>query len=78
MKSLADIFSWIIGAIAFTIAMWQLAVFVTFRDPHGIPDMMAGINHLLWAIVAAVGACACVVLSFIRHPRVQEEIHITR
>jgi hypothetical protein len=77
VKSLADILSWIIGAIAFAFAIWQLTVFVTFQDAQGIPDMMAGINHLLWAIVAAVIACACVVISFVRHPHVEEEIHIT-
>ncbi|HMF57085.1 MAG TPA: hypothetical protein VK619_12145 [Pyrinomonadaceae bacterium] len=78
MKSLGDFLSWIIGGIAFAVAMWQLVMFVTFRDANGIPDMMAGGYHLLWAIVAAVIACACVVVSFVRHPHVEEEIHITK
>ena len=78
MKRLTDILDIIIGVIACVVAIWQLILFVTFKDAAGRSDMMAGINHLWLAIIAAIVAVACVVVYFMRHPRVQEEIHVTK
>jgi hypothetical protein len=78
MKNLTDILVWLIAALAIVLAIWQVAKFVTARDPNGIPDMMHGVQHLWWAIGAAVVAVACIVIVFVRHPRVEEEIHVTK
>lgn len=78
MKSLSDILAWVVGGAAGLFAIWKMVLFVTARDPKGIPDMAAGIHHLWWAIAGAIVAIACVVFLFVRHPRVQEEIHVTK
>jgi uncharacterized membrane protein len=78
MKSLADIIAWIVAGLATILAIWQVAKFVTAKDASGIPDMMAGVQHLWWAIGAGIVAIACIVIVFVRHPRVEEEIHVTR
>jgi lysozyme family protein len=54
-------------------------LFVTAKDPKtGLTDMTFGMSHLYLAIAAAVLACACIVYYFVRHPRVEEEIHVTK
>lgn len=78
MKSLTDILCWVVAAAAIVVGLWQLTVFLTYRDAKGLPDMMSGVNHLLFAIGALIVAIAAVVYFFVRHPRVQEEIHITK
>ena len=78
MKSLTDILLGVAGAAALVIALWQLVAFVTYRGADGHLDMGAGIHHLWWAILAAVITIACVVAYFVRHPRVEEEIHISQ
>ncbi len=78
MKSLADIVAWLVAALATILAVVQVAKFVTARDARGIPDMMAGVHHLWWAIAAGIVAIACIVIVFVRHPRVEEEIHVTK
>ncbi len=78
MKSLTDILLGVAGLAALVIALWQLVAFVTFRGTDGHLDMGAGIHHLWWAILAAVIVIGCVVAYFVRHPRVEEEIHISR
>jgi hypothetical protein len=79
MKSLADILAWVIGGVATIFAIWKLVLFLNARDPvHNVPDMMYGLHHLWWAIGAAIVAIACVVIIFVRHPRVEEEIHVTK
>jgi len=79
MKSVIEMPIWVIGLIGITAAAWQLMAFLGAKDPQtGIPDMMAGLNHLWWAIGAVIIATLCVVIYFVRHPRVEEEIHISR
>ncbi len=78
MNRLIDILTLVIGLVAFAVAAWQLVVFVTFKDARGLPDMTGGINHLWFAIVAAVIAVGSVVILYVRHPRQEEEIHITK
>ena len=77
MKSLKDIVCGIIALAASVIAVWQLTVFVGFRDATG-PNMSAGINHLYVSILCVVIAIACVVYYLVKHPRMEEEVHITR
>lgn len=78
MKSLADVLAWVVGGVAGIFAIYKMTLFVTARDAAGIPDMAAGLHHLWWAIAAAIVTIACVVIIFVRHPRVEEEIHITK
>ena len=78
MKSLADFILWVAAAVGTILAISQVAQFVTAKDASGIPDMMAGVHHLWWAIAAAIVAIASVVIVFVRHPRIEEEIHVTR
>ena len=79
MKSLTELPIFVIGLLAIAVAIWKSIAFLGARDPAtGVPDMMAGLNNLWWAIAGIVVAIACVVMYFVRHPRVQEEIHISR
>lgn len=77
MKSVVDILAGIVGVAAFVIAIWQLLVFLGYKDANGMPNMMGGVNHLWVAILAAIVACACAVMVFIRNRKEVEEIHIT-
>jgi len=79
MKSVIELPVFIIGLLGIVVALWQSLAFLGARDPRtGIPDMMFGVNHLWWAVAGVVVAILCVVIYFVRHPRVQEEIHISR
>lgn len=77
MKSLTDVLYGLVGVVAFMVAIWQLILFVTYKNAQGFSDMSAGLNHLWIAVAAAVAAVVCIVLWFLRHPHVEEEIHIT-
>ncbi len=78
MKSLADVFAWVVGGLATVFAVWQLFLFLSAKDPNNVPDIMYGVTHLWWAIAGAIVAIAAVVFLFVRHPRIQEEIHVTK
>ena len=78
MFKLIDLSSVAVGLLAALVAIWQFLIFITFKDARGLPDMMAGVNHLWLAIGAAVVACACAILFYTRHNGPTEEIHITR
>ena len=79
MKRIADLPIWIIGSFGLIVAVWQAMEFLKAKDPQsGIPDLMAGTTHLLWAVLAAIITVVCIVAYFVRHPRVEEEIHISR
>jgi ABC-type dipeptide/oligopeptide/nickel transport system permease component len=79
MKRMTDLPIWFIGLLGFVVAVWQSMAFLGSKDPHsGVPDFMAGLNHLWWAVGAAIVSIVCVVAYFVRHPRVEEEIHISR
>lgn len=77
MKSLTDILCGLVGLAALVIAVWQMMTFVGYRDATG-PNMWAGVNHLYISILCFAIAVACVVYYFVRHPRVEEEIHVTK
>jgi hypothetical protein len=78
MKNMVDILCWVVGVGAIGAAFWQFMLFVSAKDPAGHTDMSYGMTHLWYAIAAAVLACACIVYYFVRHPRVEEEIHVTK
>ncbi|HEY0004506.1 MAG TPA: hypothetical protein VGB17_06815 [Pyrinomonadaceae bacterium] len=79
MKSMTDILTGIVGLIAIAVAVWQALLFLGAKDPRtGVPDMMYGLNHLWWAILAAVVAVGSIVIYYVRHPRTEEEIHVTK
>ena len=78
MKSMTDIVFGIVGLAAVGIAVWLFILFVTAVDPNTkLPDMSYGLKYLWGAIAAFIVACAAVVAYFVRHPRVEEQIHIT-
>ncbi len=79
MKSLNELPIFVLGLLGILVALWQSVAFLGARDPGtGIPDLMAGVNHLWWAIAGVAVAILSVVIYFVRHPRIQEEIHISR
>ena len=79
MKTVNELPIFVLGLLGIVVALWQSIAFLGARDPRtGIPDLMAGVNHLWFAIAGVVVAILCVVIYFVRHPRVQEEIHISR
>jgi uncharacterized membrane protein len=79
MKSLTELPIFVIGLLGIAVAIWKSIAFLGARDPAtGVPDMMAGLNHLWWVIAGVVVTIVCIVIYFVRHPRVQEEIHISR
>lgn len=78
MKSMTDIVFGIVGLAALAIAVWLFILFLTAVDPSTrLPDMSYGLKYLWGAIAAFIVACAAVVAYFVRHPRVEEQIHIT-
>jgi hypothetical protein len=78
MKSMTDVVVGIVGLAAVAVAVWLFIMFLTAVDPGTrLPDMSYGVKYLWGAIAAFVVACATVVAYFVRHPRVEEQIHIT-
>ncbi|MBD0370992.1 MAG: hypothetical protein ICV60_09170 [Pyrinomonadaceae bacterium] len=78
MKSMTDKVVGILGLAAVAIAVWLFILFLTAVDPGTrLPDMSYGLKYLWGAILAFAVACATVVAYFVRHPRVEEQIHIT-
>ena len=79
MKSVTELPIFVIGLLGIALAIWKSIAFLGARDPAtGVPDLMAGVNNLWWAIAGLVVTIVCVVMYFVRHPRIQEEIHISR
>ena len=79
MRRMIDLPIWFIGLLGLIVAAWQSMAFLGAKDPHsGVPDIMAGLNHLWWAAGGAIITIVCVVTHFVRHPRIEEEIHISR
>ena len=68
-----DIVIGVVGLAALLIAGWQALTFIA-HSGQGFGNMIS----LLVAIVAFVVAVGCVVAYFTRHPRVEEEIHVTK
>jgi hypothetical protein len=78
MKSMTDYVFGIVGLAAIAVAVWLFIMFVTAVDPGTrLPDMSYGLKYLWGAVVAFIVACAAVVAYFVRHPRIEEQIHIT-
>ncbi len=79
MKGL-DILCWVVGGLATIGAIWQTFLFLSGKTVtstgQAVPDF--NLTHLWWAIGLAVVAVACIVTLFIRHPKVEEEIHVTK
>jgi TRAP-type C4-dicarboxylate transport system permease small subunit len=71
MNRTLDILYWVVGLIAAGGAIWYFIKFL--QDTHAEGDRTS-----LWiAIGAAVVACVCALLFFLRHMNQEEEIHIT-
>jgi hypothetical protein len=71
MNRTLDIVYWVVGLIAGVGAIYY---FVKFLNSPGVE----GNKSYLWmAIGAAVVACVCALLYFLRHVNKEEEIHIT-
>jgi hypothetical protein len=78
MKSMTDMLFVVVGLAAVGFAVWMFILFVTAIDPSTrLPDMSYGVKYLWGAIAAFIVACAMIVAYFVRHPRIEEQIHIT-
>lgn len=73
-----DIITGLVGLAALVIAGWQLMVFMGARDAAGNSDMTLGMTNLYASLLCFAIAVASVVFYFVRHPRVEEEIHVTK
>jgi hypothetical protein len=78
MKSLKDVLALVIGIAAALFAIYEFVVFITYKNPQGVPDPHAAINHLWMAIGGAVVAFICGLLYFVGHVNKEDEIHITQ
>ena len=71
MNRTMDILYWVVGIIASVGAVYYFVKFLNAPPPEG--DRAA-----LWiAIGAALVACICALLYFVRHVNKEEEFHIT-
>lgn len=71
MNRTLDIVYWVVGIIA---SIGAIYYFVKFLNSPGTE----GNKSFLWiAIAAAVVACVCALMYFLRHVNKEEEIHIT-
>ena len=78
MKKSLDVLTWAVALFAIGVAVWQFLAFMGARDGQGHADITYGLNNLWVAIAAIVLACASIVVFLVRHPRHEEEIHVTR
>lgn len=62
-----------IGSLA--IAIWQIMLYLSLAN--GL-NADSGMKHLAAAIIAGVVAIGSVVAYLMRHPHVEEEIHVTK
>lgn len=76
--SMPNILTIVLGLVSFGVAIWQFAAFATAKNERGVPDMWSGTNHLWTAILAAIIACVCAVVYFVRNHKEMEEIHISK
>ena len=72
MNRTMDILYWVVGLIAAGGAVWYFIKFLQAPAPEG--DR----TSLYIAIGAALVACVCALLFFLRHVNKEEEIHITQ
>jgi len=66
-------------AVLAAIELWQLYVFVTFKEGAGIVDVQGGSIHLWSAIIFGLTACIAALFGasfFLRYDR-NDEMHIT-
>jgi membrane associated rhomboid family serine protease len=71
MNRTLDIVYWVVGILASAGAIYYFIQFLNSRGPEGDK------NKLWIAIGAAVVACICALLYFVRHVNKEEEFHIT-
>ncbi|MCA1817665.1 MAG: hypothetical protein LC746_14960 [Acidobacteria bacterium] len=71
MNRTMDILYWVVGIIATGGAIWYFIKFLQAPAPEG--DR----TSLYIAIGAALVACVCALLFFLRHVNKEEEFHIT-
>jgi hypothetical protein len=62
-----------IGGVA--IAIWQIMLYLNYAGGMAADS---GMKHLMLAILAGVVAIGSVVVYMMRHPHVEEEIHVTK
>ncbi len=71
MNSIIGPLSLVIAILAAAFAVYEFVVFTYSKGREG------NTNHLWLAIIAAVIACACALIFFVRRVNKEEEIHIT-
>jgi hypothetical protein len=78
MKGLVDILLWVVAGLSAMGAIYEVFAFLSYKDPvTGAPEYGHS-GHLWLAGVAGIITVACIVILFLRHPRVEEEIHVTK
>ena len=80
MKGFVDILCWGVGGLATIGAIRETFRFLSGKTYTSTGQVVQDFNfsHLWWAIGLAIVAVACVVTLFVRHPREEEEIHVTK
>lgn len=71
MKNMVGPLTLLIAVLAAAFAVYEFVVFTYSKGREG------NTNHLWLAIVAAIIACACALIFFVRRVNKEEEIHIT-
>jgi hypothetical protein len=79
-KSSTNVLAAVIALMSFAaISIWQFYLIAKYEDSQGLLDLQGGIQHLWWAIGAALIACLagfCLFSIFVRYDR-DDELHIT-
>lgn len=68
-----DILTWVVGLAATAFAIYEF--FFVYKAARGAEGP---IGALVLSIVAAIVACACALIFFVRRVNKEEEIHITQ
>jgi hypothetical protein len=72
---LSDVICGLIAIAAVAISIWQIMLYLSLANGLNADN---GMKHLFVAIVAGVIAIGSVVAYLMRHPHVEEEIHVTK
>lgn len=72
---ITDVLFGLVAVAAVAVAIWQIMLYLSLANGLNADN---GMKHLFVAIVAGVIAIGSVVAYLMRHPHVEEEIHVTK
>lgn len=72
---ITDVVCGLIAIAAVAVAIWQIMLYLSLANGLNADN---GMKHLAAAVVAGVIAIGSVVAYLMRHPHVEEEIHVTK